>query len=159
MAINDYLERIDDLLEEAWNLPLMGNKRMLDVQKIRDILDEIRRELPEELKSAKRIVDDREEILTEAKAEAQDIVKRAESRAKQMISSEEIVKTAKAKATEMLSETQTQTKEMERAAITFSENALKKSEDALLIALNEVKSTRMAMRNRTNKKGAKTSEE
>lgn len=151
MAIDKYLDRIDDLLEEAWNLPLMGNKRMLDVQKIRDLLDEIRRDLPDEIKGAKAIVSDREEIINDAKAEAKDIIKRAENRAKQLLSDEEIVKTAKAKATEMLGETQARTKEMERAAIDFSENSLKKSEDALLIALNEVKSTRMALRTRSKK--------
>lgn len=152
MAIDKYLDRIDDLLEEAWNLPLMGNKRMLDVQKIRDILDEIRRELPDEIKGAKAIVSDREDIISDAKAEAKDIVKRAETRARQLVSDEEIVKAAKAKATEMLGEAQARTKEMERAAIDFSENSLKKSEDALMMALSEIKSTRMALRNRSKKK-------
>lgn len=152
MAIEVYLDKIDDLLEEAWNLPLMGKKRAIDIEKVRDLLDEIRMHLPQEIKDAKLIVSDREDIISDAKREAEDIVKRAEVRARQLLSDEEIIKNAKNKASTMLGEMQSKTKEMERAAIDFSENALKRSEDSLLLALNEVKSTRLALRNRPKPK-------
>lgn len=156
MAVDKYLDRIDDLLEEAWNLPLLGgNKRMLDVQKIRDIIDEIRLSIPQEIKDAKAIVADREDIIKDAKAEAEEIVKRAENRARQILSDEEIVKAANAKAVQQISETAQRTKEMERAAIDFSENSLKKSEDALLLALNEIKGTRLALKTQAKKPSAK----
>ena len=151
MAIDSYLDKIDDLLEEAWNLPLMGKRRAVDIEKLRGLVDDVRMHLPQEIKDAKAIVADREDIIRDAKEEAEDIVKRAEARARQLLSDEEIIKTAKNKATQMLTDSQSKTKEMERAAIDFSENTLKRSEDALLLALNEVKTTRLALRNRPNK--------
>lgn len=159
MAIDSYLDKIDDLLEEAWGLPLMGKKRAVDIEKIRSLLDDIRMQLPQEIKDAKNIVSDREDILRDAKREAEDMVKRAENRARQLLSDEEIVKTAKAKSSQLMSDTQAKTKEIERAAIDFSENALKRSEDALLLALNEVKSTRLALRNRSKIQTIKSADE
>ena len=149
MAIDKYLDKIDDMLEEAVGLPFTGGKRMVDIEKIRDLIDDIRMHLPQEIKDAKAIVNDREDIIKDARKEAEDIIKRAETKARGLVAEEEITKVAKAKATELLNETYMKTREMERAALDFSENALKKSEDALLLTLNEIKSTRMALRNKT----------
>ncbi len=146
MAIDKYLDKLDDLLEETWALPLTGGKRMIDIDKVRDIIDDIRMHLPQEIKEAKAIVTDREQIIKDAKLEAEDIIKRAETRARGLVAEEEIVKSAKARANEMINDSYMKSKEMERAALDFAENSLKKSEDVLLLNLNEVKSARMALR-------------
>ncbi|MBQ9959940.1 MAG: ATPase, partial [Oscillospiraceae bacterium] len=131
MAIDKYLDKIDDMLEEAIGLPLSGGKRMVDAEKIRDLLDAIRLNLPQEIKEAKAVVADRTAILDAAKAESDELIRKAEARARQLISEQEVMKAAKAEAAELLSESQRKSKEMERAALDFSENALKKGEDAL----------------------------
>lgn len=161
MPIDKYLDKLDDMLEESFTLPLTGGKRMIDIEKVRDIVDDIRMHLPQEIKDAKVIVGDREQIIKDARAEAADIVKRAEVRARSLIENEEITKAAKAKANEMVNDSFIRSKEMERAAIDFAENSLKKSEDALLLTLNEVKTARAALKAQTkgaggaNKGGAK----
>ncbi len=161
MPIDKYLDKLDDMLEESFTLPLTGGKRMIDIEKVRDIVDDIRMHLPQEIKDAKVIVGDREQIIKDARAEAADIVKRAEVRARSLIENEEITKAAKAKANEMVNNSFIRSKEMERAAIDFAENSLKKSEDALLLTLNEVKTARAALKAQTkgaggaNKGGAK----
>jgi len=148
MAIDQLLDKIDDVMEEAWNLPFSGGKRMIDIERIRDLIDEVRMSIPQEIKDAKAIVTDREEILKDARAEADSIVKRAEDKARTMLSQDEIFKSAKEKSAQMLYETQSKTREAEKAAIDYSETALKKSEEALLAAYNEVKNTRLALRNK-----------
>ncbi|MEG1557747.1 MAG: ATPase [Oscillospiraceae bacterium] len=153
MAIDKNLDKLDDVLEEAWNLPFTGGKRMIDIEKVRTILDDIRMHLPQEIKEAKSVVSDREEIIRDAKKEAEDIITRAENRARQLVSEQEVFKSASVRSTEMVNDAHGKSKEMERAALNFSENALKKSEDALLMALNEVKSTRLALRGRTKQQG------
>ena len=151
MAIDKYLDKIDDMLEEAIGLPLSGGKRMVDAEKIRDLLDTIRLNLPQEIKEAKAVVADRTAILDAARAESDEIIRKAEARARQLIGDQEIMKAAKAEAAELLAESQRKSKEMERAALDFSENALKKSEDALLLVFNEVKTTRLALRGKVKK--------
>jgi len=149
MAIDSYIDKIDDLLEEAWVLPLFNKKRAVDIEKIRELLDDIRMHIPQEIKDAKAIVSDKDDLISDARKEADDIVKRAEARARQLMSDEEIIKAAKNKATQMLSDSQTKSREMERAAIEFSEGALKRAEEALAAALGDVKSTRIALKNRS----------
>ena len=154
MAIDKQLDRMDDLLESAFNMPLTGGKCLIDVEKAREIMDDIRMNLPQEIKDAKNIVADREQILSDARREADDIVKRAEARARQLVQDDEIVKAAQAKATKILTDTTAKTREMERAALDFSENSLKKSEDVLLMALQDIKTTRQALRTQSKRPSA-----
>ena len=77
MTIDELLDVLDDTLEEATNLPFTGGKRVVDVEKLRDTIDEIRLNMPAEIRQAKGVVRDRNNILENAKAEANAIVKRA----------------------------------------------------------------------------------
>ena len=50
MNVNELLDTIEDTLEESTSMPLSGGKRIVDVEQIRDYLDEIRQNLPVELR-------------------------------------------------------------------------------------------------------------
>ena len=52
MNVNELLDTIEDALEESANVPLSGGKRIVDVEQIRDYLDEVRAALPGELRQA-----------------------------------------------------------------------------------------------------------
>ena len=77
MNVNELLDTIEDALEESANVPLSGGKRIVDVEQIRDYLDEVRAALPGELRQAQQIVNDRAQIVDSANAQAQAIVKKA----------------------------------------------------------------------------------
>ena len=55
MNVNELLDTIEDALEESANVPLSGGKRIVDVEQIRDYLDEVRAALPGELRQAQRL--------------------------------------------------------------------------------------------------------
>ena len=46
MNVNELLDTIEDALEESAGMPLSGGKRIVDVEQIRDYLDEVRSNLP-----------------------------------------------------------------------------------------------------------------
>ena len=71
MNIDELLDVMDETLEEAVNLPFTGGKRMVDVEKVRDIIDDIRLNMPAEIRQAKAIVQDRADIVESAKKEAE----------------------------------------------------------------------------------------
>ena len=102
MSINDVLDSLDELLEKAWSLPLSGGRCVVDADRVLALIDELRDGMPEEIKQARIIVEDRLSILANAKKEAELIVKRAEERAKALVRQEEITKTAQRQANEML---------------------------------------------------------
>ena len=76
MNVNELLDTIEDTLEESAGMPLSGGKRIVDVEQIRDYLDEIRQNLPVELRQAQSIVSDRAQLIESANAQAQAIVKK-----------------------------------------------------------------------------------
>ena len=55
MNVNELLDTIEDALEESAGMPLSGGKRIVDVEQIRDYLDEVRSNLPVELRQAQSI--------------------------------------------------------------------------------------------------------
>ncbi len=147
MNIDDILDMIDELLDRAWSLPLSGGRCVVDADKVRDLIDDIRLNIPGEIKQAKAIVSDRTEIIEGAKKEAEAIVRKAEERARALVAQEEVVKAAQAKATELLTQAQSKSREIRQAAQEFSDNCLMKTEEVLVKSLTEVKATRQAFRN------------
>ena len=137
---------LDELLDKSWSLPLSGGRSVVDDEKIRELLDDIRLNLPTEIKQAKAIVADRADIMANAKREADAIVHRAEDRARALIAQEEIVKAAQQKASEILSQAQSKAKELRSASQEFSDDILRQSEESLAKLLTEIRSTRQAMR-------------
>lgn len=96
MSVDELLDLIDETLEEGTGLPFTGGKRMVDVEKLQEMLDEIRLNLPTELRQAKAIVNDRADIVNSARKEADSIVRKAEERARQLVSEESVTKAAQA---------------------------------------------------------------
>jgi fructose-specific phosphotransferase system component IIB len=72
MEILELLDKLDDLVHNAKTVPLTDQVR-IDKQEIYDILDQMRVTIPEEIKQARWIVKERENMLAEAKTEAEQI--------------------------------------------------------------------------------------
>ena len=79
MEIFTLLETLEEILEQSKKLPFT-DKAVVDKEAILEVIKEIRLKLPDELKQAKWIKEERQRILTEAQKEANDIVKEAETR-------------------------------------------------------------------------------
>jgi len=149
--IEEVLVMLDELIDKSWSLPLSGGRCVIDAERVRDLIDDIRVNIPIEIKQAKAIVEDRGEIIATAKKEAEEIIRRAELQAKKLTAQEEIIKHSQAKASEILSQTQMQAREMRVGAQSFSDDILRVTEESLQKALLELKATRQALRGKTNK--------
>ena len=71
MNVNELLDTIEDTLAESANMPLSGGKRIVDVDQIQEYLDEIRANLPGELRQAQAIVNSAQQRASEIMAQAQ----------------------------------------------------------------------------------------
>ena len=117
----------------------------MEADRLRDIVDDVRANLPSELRQAKAIVSDRAEIISNAKREAEDIIRKAEERARSLVSHEEVVKQAQIKANEILSQSQQRSREMRKGANDFAEDVLKRTEENLAQHLTEVRQVRQSL--------------
>lgn len=48
--IESILNDIDELLEDSWSLPLSGGRCVVDAEKVRELIDSIRMNMPSEIK-------------------------------------------------------------------------------------------------------------
>ena len=59
MNVDELLDLMEETLEEGTAMPFSAGKRVVDVDKMRDIIDDVRANLPDEMRQSKKIVDDR----------------------------------------------------------------------------------------------------
>lgn len=147
MRIDELLNQLDDMVDKAWGLPLSGGRCVLDADKVRQTIDDLRLNLPKEIPQAKAIVADRIEIIKNAKAEANQIIVKAEEKARVLVSGDEIVKQAQDKANTMIKDATQKSNEIKKAAAEFSDNLLIQSEENITAALGEIKQARQALKN------------
>ena len=153
MNVNGLLDTIEDTLEESTSMPLSGGKRLVDVEKVRDYLDDIRANLPGELRQAQQIVNDRAQIVDTANAQAQAIVKKAEERARILVSDAEIVKAAQQCAAEITAAAQSESRTLRQTVTDYCDNMLKTTEEAMVENAAQVKNVRANLRQNAKKNG------
>ena len=151
MNVNELLDTIEDTLEESTSMPLSGGKRLVDVEKVRDYLDDIRANLPGELRQAQQIVNDRAQIVDTANAQAQAIVKKAEERARILVSDAEIVKAAQQRAAEITAAAQSESRTLRQTVTDYCENMLRTTEDTMVENAAQVKNIRNSLRQNAKK--------
>ena len=139
MNVEELLDMLEETLEEGTAVPFAAAKRVVDVDRCRDIVDEVRNNLPDELRDSKKIVADREQILKNAQTDADNIIKQAEERARVLVSDKEITK--------LVNAAQAQAKKINNASAAYCENILKNSEEVLARSVADIKNTRMNLRN------------
>ena len=149
-SIDEIIDSIYNIIRDAWSLPLGTDKCVIERDKVLNLLDEVSRQLPGEMKQAKTIVESRNEVITNAKKEAENILKQAEQRAMQMISKENVYLEAQNEANEMIKEAQVKLKELRQVTNEFVDDALKRTEESISEALARVQDSRAKFNALTN---------
>ena len=141
--IDELINSLYEMVEDAWTMPLGADRCVLDREKVLDVLDEIRANLPSDLKMAREIVAKRNDILESGKKEAENMRKQAEEFARQRVSEHEVTQEARKKAAEMIASAEQRAREVMRVAGEYCDDAMKRTEDALSQTLSEMKQSRV----------------
>ena len=142
MSIDEILEEMDELLDKAKSPPLMQHKKIIDGERMRELINDVRLNMPHELKEAKKIEFDCQRILNEAKLNAESIIRKAEERAAQIVSREAIVTEAKKKALDMLTKAQTAAKNLQQNAAASVAKMLNDTENYYSRNLQSIKTVK-----------------
>ena len=97
MAVRDTLNKIEELAASSMHMPLTG-KIFVDEDELTQLVEEFRKELPQELGHAEEIINERETILRAAQSEADKIIKEAQKRAAQLVEENDVVTKSREKA-------------------------------------------------------------
>src|SRR6202171_5095953 len=118
------IDKLDDLVHNAKPVPLTDQVRV-DKEEIYDILDQMRATIPEEIKQARWIVKERQEMLAEAKKEAERIVKDARERQEMLVGEEEVTKQAERAAEDIVEDARAREREIRLGAGDYAGEVLK----------------------------------
>ncbi|MBJ7470223.1 MAG: ATPase [Solirubrobacteraceae bacterium] len=117
------IEKLDDVIHDARGVPLSGDVRV-NKEEMYDLLDQMRATIPEEIKQARWIVKERQEMLAEAKREAERIVTEAKDKQAQLVSQEEVVKQAERLAEDIVEEARAREREIRLGAEDYADEIL-----------------------------------
>ena len=140
--IEDIIGALYDLVQDARSMPLAADKCILERDKVLDMLDEIIAQLPVELKQSRTIVESRNELIGQARREAETMIRQAQDQANRMISEEAIYQEAKRQCQEMVLQTKNRMAELRRASNDYMDDALRRTEEAVAMSLEDVRDTR-----------------
>ncbi len=115
---------------------------MIERDQALDILDELKANLPNDIRMAKDIVQKRNDVLASGKREADAIKKQAEESAKQMVRENEIVLEARKKAGDIVRVAENRSKELKKATTEYCEDNMKRAEEAIASLLDEMRKSR-----------------
>ncbi len=145
MEIFTLLETLEEMLEGSKSIPF-SNKGIVDKEEMLEIIKEIRLKLPEELKQAKWVKEERQRILVEAQKEADGIVKEAENRIISMIDEHEITRKAYEQKAEIIETANEMSREISKGTKDYADNILQNIEVALQSALETIQNNRKELK-------------
>ena len=150
MEIFNLLEKLEDLVDNAWSVPLTG-RSMVKKKEMTELLKEIRVMLPDEIKQAKWIKEERQRFLFEAQQEAQTIIKDAENRIVSMIDESEITRKSYEQANETIINAQKTARDIRDGSIEYADEVLTKMEETLKEAYLEIHKNKEELKGKNSK--------
>lgn len=144
--VQKLLDMLYQMIDEAKNAPLSNEKCVINRDEALDLLEEIRAELPVELKRAKELVRARDEYVEAAKRDVERMMQKAEFEAKSKVSESEVLAAAREKGHEIVARAEERSREMYRVANDYAEDVLRRAEEAMQMAYEEAKQTRASFR-------------
>lgn len=145
MDVLKLIDEIEDILENSSSMPF-SSKVMVDIDELYEILKEIRLKLPDEIKQATWIKDERQKILAEAQKDADTLLSEAELRLEELIEQDEITKKAKQMSEEIIAKAQTNAKEIRLGTLEYSDNLLLETQENLKDLIDHLNVNRQELR-------------
>ena len=121
MEIFTLLENLEEILEAGTKVPF-STKVMVDAEELREIIEDIRLKLPDELKQAKWVKEERQRIISDAELEAQKVLKETEGKIINLVDEHEITKKALAQKEEIIENANKVSKEISEGTREYADN-------------------------------------
>lgn len=145
MDLLSVLNELEDLIETSGKIPLT-HKVMVDEDRILDLLDHIRTNMPDEIRQAKWIIQEREKVLNDSQKEAVRIVEDAKKQVERQADDSEVVRHAKNAAEEIIQKAEAVAREIKTAARGYVDDMLADLGKELGAVLTQIEKSRDELR-------------
>ena len=159
MDISARLQQIEELVKTAKSMPLSASV-LVNQAEVLELLQAAQDELPQEIKQARWVVKDREELLAKARRDGEALVERAHEDRARLVSDTEVYRSAQDEAERILSEAQELARQMRLEAEDYVDAKLAQYEIALeKIAAEIERATGQVRRGRDKLRGVSPAQE
>ncbi|WP_027363579.1 ATPase [Desulfotruncus alcoholivorax] len=152
MELFNILNEMEELIDSSPRVP-MTKRVLVDEDRLLDYLDRIRTSLPEELRQAKWVLQEREKVITDSKREALRIMEDAEKQLERKADESEVARKAQEIAREIEARAEQVAVQIKQGARDYADEILSNLEGNLSQILEEIRQGRMEL------KGMKQSKE
>ena len=146
------IDMLYEMIDTAKAMPMARDKCVIVREDALDLLDDLRGQLPAELKKAQDLIRARDEYVETAKKEAEKIRRQADMDAKTIVEESEITRIARDKAQQLLRQAGDRANGMIGVANEYTDDALRRTEEAIQMALEEIRESRARFRAVSNEK-------
>ena len=136
-GVADLVAELRYRIESARPLPLSASST-INKEDVLALVDEIQASLPDELRSARWLLKEREEFRSKMRREGDEIVALARNRAEQMVQRTQVVKAAEARARKVLEVAEADSRRLRLEAEDYCDQKLGSFENALQKTLQQV---------------------
>lgn len=147
MEVLELIDMLEDVVDKAGGIPLIG-KAIIDRDELLDLIEEIRINLPDDLKQAKWVKDERQRILDDANKEAATIIKLAEEKMASLIDDHEITQRAQAQASEIVNAAQNNARDIRQSTKQYVDDHMAALEAKIERTLMTVRENRNELKNK-----------
>jgi cell division septum initiation protein DivIVA len=123
MDVLQLIDRLDQLVRSAKHVPFSDGVRV-NKQQIRAVLEEMRTTIPGEIREARWIVQERQELLNKAKREADRIAEQAREHQAELVSRHELIRQAERAAEEIIEHARAREREIRLGAEDYADETL-----------------------------------
>jgi len=135
--VADLVAELRYVIESARALPLSASST-INKDEVLARIDEIQANMPEELRSARWLLKEREEFRAKIRREGDEIVALARNRAEQMVQRTQVVKAAEARARKVLETAEAESRQLRLEAEDYCDQKLGSFENVLQRTLRQV---------------------
>ena len=150
--INRLIDMMYEQINEAKSPALKPDLCMVNRDDLLDLLEDMRAQLPVEIKRAQELLAAREKFVEDAKRDVDRMMRQAELEAAAKVSDSEVLTAAKEKARSMVARAEERCRQMYQITNEYTEDALARTEEAVRMALEEVQQSRMNFRSASSSK-------
>ena len=105
MDIINVIDRLDALVNTSRKMPVT-NSRIVDAEKVMEVVEQLRLAIPQDIRSAQEIIEKKDSILNQAQIDARRIKSEAEEEFKIRIDQNDVLLAARRKAEELMDESE-----------------------------------------------------
>ena len=140
------LRRLHELIDSARPAPLSTQQVKVDRDELLDLLDQAIERLPDEVRSARWLLKERDEFLAREQRQADDILAATRGQAERMVQRSEVMKAAEAKARRVVEKARAEASRQRNEADDFCDKRLAQFETVLERTMRVVTAGRAKLR-------------